>query len=608
MLNRVSETTMHRIRWVLTIGWLVLIASMFYDPITPAFTIPGSGTPFSLQPEVYLDSARCVKIREQCVPEQPFSMTVLMWWAMIVPAGIFILFVFGHEVWRRICPLSFLSQLPRALGIQRKRKVVNPITQEVRYELVTIGENSWLGRNHLYVQSGLFVLGLGLRILFVNGHRASLGIFLIFTILCAMLVGYLYAGKSWCQYFCPMAPVQTIYTGPRSLLGSQAHLQERGTITQSTCRVVDASGIERSNCVSCKSNCIDIDAEQSYWQELRKPGRRLMHYGYWGMVIAFYFYYFLYSGNWDYYFSGAWTHEEDLLTKLFDPGFYINGHAIYIPKFVAVYLTYFVFAGATFWVGLTVEKLYRRYTVWRGYPATAEQAQHATSTLFSLVSFWTFFSYGARPSLNRLPSSLVLGFNALVVLVGAIWIYRTWQRTRTQYERERVSRSLRRQLVALNLDPQTFDRQSLDEMTPDEVYVLVKTLPNFTHQLRLQAYTAIMGDLIEEGFLSPDKSFESLRELRSNLQLRNQDYTEAIQTLANTRPELFETPKPKVDLSATTIARSVPQYQQATATIPIANRRSRYPDDRTSPSHPKTPQSPRSDRTAPLKSRHPQRR
>jgi hypothetical protein len=607
MLHRVSETTMHRVRWLLTIGWLLLIASMFYDPITPAFTVPGSGTPFSLHPEVYLDPARCVKIREQCLPEQPYSMTVLMWWAMIVPAGIFILLVLGHEFWRRICPLSFLSQIPRALGLQRKRKVINPITQEFRCELVTIGENSWLGRNHLYVQFSLFVLGLGLRILFVNGHRASLGFFLIFTIACAILVGYLYAGKSWCQYFCPMAPVQMVYTGPRSLLGSQAHLQERGTITQSTCRVVDASGVERSNCVGCKSNCIDIDAEQSYWQELKKPGRRLIQYGYLGMVIAFYFYYYLYSGNWDYYFSGAWTHEEDLLTKLFHPGFYINGHAIHIPKLVAVYLTYFVFTAATFWLGLIVEKLYHRCTVWHGYPATAEQTQHATSTLFSLVSFWTFFSYGARPSLNRLPSSLVLGFNALVVIVGAIWIYRTWQRTRTQYERERVSRSLRRQLVALNLDPQTF-RQPLDEMTPDEVYVLVKILPNFTHQLRLQAYTAIVGDLIEEGLLSPDQSFEALRELRSNLQLRNQDYTAAIQTLANTRPELFETPKPKVDLSATTIARPIPQRNQATATVPITNRRSRYPDERTGTSSQRTPQSPHNERTTPLRSRNSQHR
>jgi len=146
---------------------------------------------------------------------------------------------------------------------------------------VTIGENSWLGQNHLYVQGGLFFIGLGLRILFVNGHRASLGIFLIFTIACAILVGYLFAGKSWCNYFCPMSPVQMIYTGPRSLLGSQGHLEQKPAITQSMCRTINPeTGKEQSACVSCKMPCIDIDAEKTYWTELNKErARRLIRLG-----------------------------------------------------------------------------------------------------------------------------------------------------------------------------------------------------------------------------------------------------------------------------------------------------------------------------------------
>jgi len=41
-------------------------------------------------------------------------------WGAVVPTSIFILLVFGHEFWRRICPLSFLSQIPRALGWQHQ--------------------------------------------------------------------------------------------------------------------------------------------------------------------------------------------------------------------------------------------------------------------------------------------------------------------------------------------------------------------------------------------------------------------------------------------------------------------------------------------------------
>jgi hypothetical protein len=543
MLSKVSEKTMHRVRWILTLGWFVLITSFFYDPVTPVLTLPENvNSPFHLAPSIYLDPERCVKIREACIPEQPHSITVLIWWAMIVPAGILILMSLGHELWRRICPLSFLSQIPRALGIQRKRKVVDPITQEVRYEVVTISENSWLGRNHLYVQFGLFIVGLGLRILFVNGDRYYLGGFLIFTIICAILVGYLFAGKSWCNYFCPMAPVQMIYTGPRSLLGSEAH--HNPGVTQSMCRTVDRkTGQEQSACVACKKPCIDIDAEKTYWQELNKPGRRLVHYGYLGMVFGFYFYYFLYSGNWDYYFTGAWTHEEDLATKILDPGFYLYGHVIPIPKAAAVYITYGVLVFITWLMGVVGEKLYRRYTILRGRPASAEQVQHVVFTWFTAFSFWLFFSYGARPSLNRLPTTLVLGFNALVVLIGAIWLYRTLKRTRAQYERETMAVGLRKQLQRLQLDPALLQGRSLDDLSPNELDLLVKVIPGFSDQLRLQTYVGVLQELIEQGVIHPSRSFDFCQKLRQELQLEDADHTKAMELIARTNPEILVAPR-----------------------------------------------------------------
>lgn len=541
MLNKVSEKTMHRVRWGLTIGWFLLIASLFYDPITPMWTIPENlVSPFRLNPEIYLDPEQCTKIRDTCLAERPFSMSALIWWAMIVPAGIFILLVFGHEFWRRICPLSFLSQIPRALGIQRRRKVIDPVTGEARLELVIIGENSWLGRNHLYVQFGLFFLGLGIRILFINSDRIALGSFLIGTILCAILIGYLYAGKSWCNYFCPMAPVQMVYTGPRSLLGSQAHLEQKPAISQSMCRTVDAeTGQERSACVSCKMPCIDIDSEKAYWSELKKPGRRLVQYGYLGMVIAFYLYYFLYAGNWDYYFTGAWTHEEDQIAKVFDTGFYLYGHAIPIPKFIAVFLTFAALMSFTTLLGYVLEKLYRSYTAWRGKLVSSEEAQHAVFTLFTLASFWTFFSYGARPSLNRMPPMMLLAFNALIVLVGSMWVFRTFGRDRAQYERENMATSLRKQLQKLQLDPTLLEGRKLDELTPDEVYTLVKVLPGFSQQLRLQTYTGVVQDFLEQQAVEVSSSFDFFKKLRQALQVKDSDHFATIETIAASRPEVL---------------------------------------------------------------------
>jgi len=536
MLSQVSEKTMHRVRWVLALGWLLLIASLFYDPFTPLLTDPSNlSSPFHLDPTI------CVKIRENCIVQKPYSLSVLIWWAMIVPAGILILMTLGHEFWRRICPLSFFSQIPRALGIQRKRKVVDPVNQEVRYELVTVGEHSWLGQNHLYVQFGLFVVGLGVRILFVNGDRTALAYFLIGTILSAMIIGYLYAGKSWCNYFCPMAPVQMIYTGPRALLGSKAHVAPG--ITQSMCRTVDNAGQEKSACVGCKAACIDIDAEKSYWQELQKPGRRLVQYGYLGMVVGFYLYYFLYAGNWDYYFTGAWTHEEHLLHRVFDPGFYIQGRAIAIPKAIAVYLTYGVLVAVTFGMGITLEKFYRRYARWRGQAVSAEQAQHFAFTVFTVVSFWAFFSYGARPSLNRLPTVLVLAFNALVVLIGAIWMFRTLGRTREQYERESMADSLRKQLQRLQIDPTLLKGRSLETLSPDELDLLVKILPGLSHHLRVQTYTGVLQELIEQGVTHASRSFDFCEKLRQELQLGEADHLAAIESIGQTNPEVLIAPR-----------------------------------------------------------------
>lgn len=562
MLHKVPEKTMHYVRWLLTIGWLILIASLFYDPITLAWTQPDNmASPFRIKPD------QCIKIREACLAQEPFHMSALIWWAMIVPCAIFILLVLGHEFWRRICPLSFLSQIPRALGIQRKRKVIDPATGEMRREVVTISEHSWLGRNHLYVQFGLFVIGLGIRILFINSDRVALGGFLIGTILCAITIGYLYAGKSWCHYFCPMAPVQLVYTGPRSLLGSKNNLEQKPAITQSMCRTLDSSTQqEHSACVGCKAACFDIDAEKTYWTELNKPGRRLVQYGYLGMVIAFYLYYFLYAGNWDYYFTGAWTHEEDQVANVFDIGFYLYDQAIHIPKAIAVFITFGVLIAITVAIGLILEKLCRRFITWRGRPISAEQAQHIAFTIFTVASFWTFFSYGARPSLNRLPLYPLLAFNALIVLVGSMWLYRTIRRSRSQYERENMAMSLRKQLHKLPIDANLLEGRSLDELTPDEIYTLVKVLQGVTQQLRLQTYSGVVLDLLQQQAIDASDSFEFFRKLREDLQLKDTDHFATLEAIAATNPELLVSSRTQRGSSetgttiATTIAKPAKRF------------------------------------------------
>jgi polyferredoxin len=123
------------------------------------------------------------------------------------------------------------------------------------------------------VQFGWLYVGLCARILFINADRTSLFIWFAVTMITAITVGYLYGGKAWCQYFCPMAPVQTIYAEPGGLFTSKAQVGDQ-QITQSMCRTVEPDGKERSACVACQKPCIDIDAERSYWDSVTQPHHR----------------------------------------------------------------------------------------------------------------------------------------------------------------------------------------------------------------------------------------------------------------------------------------------------------------------------------------------
>jgi len=449
MFERVPESTMHRVRWGLTIAWFVLIASLFYDPLTPVFTQPESvWSPLRLSPAL-LDPELCaavLTVQGECVPEQPYAIGAKVFWGMVIPAAVLVLPVLGHEFWRRICPLSFISQLPRRLQWQRQRPIVHPKTGKVRYAPQKVAANSWLGRNHLYLQFGILSLGLCARILFVNSNRVLLGGLFLLTIAVALAIGYLFAGKSWCQYFCPMAPVQKFYTGPGSLLGSRASSGSKGSkgskaakrsVTQSMCRQVTPEGREKSACVACQSACIDIDAERSYWQIMDSPGRRFVHYGYVGSIVGFYAYYFLYSGTLDYYYSGAWSHEEHQLQALFAPGWYIAGQAIAIPKLLAAPLT--IAAGILLGYGLftAIEVLYRSARSRFDRPISERGAQHQIFAIATFLGFNVYFSFGGRDTLRLLPGWAELGFDVAIVLLSTLWLCRTIGRTPEAYRRDR---------------------------------------------------------------------------------------------------------------------------------------------------------------------------
>lgn len=494
MFGKIPERQMHRVRWFLTVSWLLLIFSLFFDPISPWFA-----QPHNHWSPLRLDANACTPMQGACLLEKPYAIGAPFFWGIVIPCAIFILLVFGHELWRRICPLSFLSQIPRALGIGRKVKQVEAKTGKIRYIPAKVNPNSWLARNHLYLQLGLFYGGLCGRILFFNSARWVLGVFLLFTIGAAIVVGYLWAGKPWCNYFCPMSAVQRIYSEPRGLLTSPAHLNTHRGIPQSMCRTVDGKGKEKSACVACQDPCIDRDAERSYWENINRRDRAFLYYSYCGLVVGYFCYYYLYSGNWNYYFSGAWAHEETQLTSLFNPGFYIFGQGIPIPKLLAVPLTLGLSGLGGYFTGCRVENGYKAYLLRTQQPFKPEIVRHRMFTLCTFFVFNFFFIFSSRNFIALLPLWLQYGFNATIFVASTLWVYRTWGRDRARYLRESLAVRLRKQLNRLNIDiSQGLEGRSLETLNPDELYVLAKILPELLENRQKPDKTAKLQDKLHQ--------------------------------------------------------------------------------------------------------------
>nr|MDJ0518115.1 EF-hand domain-containing protein [Trichodesmium sp. MO_231.B1] len=273
-----------------------------------------------------------------------------------------------------------------------------------------------------------------------------LGLFLTFTILAALTVGFLYGGKSWCQYICPMAPVQKIYAQPRALLNSTAHKGDRQPITQSMCRTVSPDGKELSACVACQSSCIDIDAEYSYWDGIGNRKQQWLYYGYVGLTVGYFVYYYLYAGQ----------------------------------------------------------------------------------------SF-----------IQLLPSPLPGLFPVLIAVSSSLWLYRTWQRTPSRYQRESLASRLRKQLKKLNLDSAKFlEGRTIDDLNADEVYLLAKVLPDLSQGKRLQTYKAMLRDAIDEGYVNPANSLESFQQMWQELGISEREHDTVLTELGQQYPELFDSRKP----------------------------------------------------------------
>ena len=514
------EVQAHRLRWILWMAWCLLIISL----LVPALSIPEQWAP-QCQPE----AVSCV------LHQQPGN---FLFWGIVVPSALLILVVGSHELWRRICPLAFVSKLFAALGLQRKVK-----NKRGRLEPVKVDADSWLARHHVQLQWSLLISGLCLRLLWVNANPMGLAILLVFTMGAAAAIGWAYAGKAWCQYFCPMAPVEAIITAQRGALGGAAHVGATSKITQSMCRTIAESGKEQSACVACQSPCIDIDSERYYWQGFKgKRGLAWAWYSYPGLVFMFFQ---LMIAVEDHLLppgaglsplkGGLWAFDASLGSRTWDPLYTWLG----VPRLVVVPVLLASAGAASVFLFQGIERGLRQRYERLGLAGANDLALNRTRLLSSFCAVNLFFKF-VDPTQGAFGPHSVEWVHALVLTVSSLVLVRGWNRDQATYRRESLADRLRRQLQGLPQLESALDGRRLEDLPPQEVFTLAKALPAVLQAHARDIYQGVIRDLLQTGSLDRASALVDLEELRQSLQLTDDDHHAVIRLVAEENPSLLE--------------------------------------------------------------------
>ena len=151
-------------------------------------------------------------------------------WALLIPL-LPLSFVAIPGLWRQICPMAFLNQLPRIFGFSLN------YTLPVRMKNLSY-----------YVASAVFFLIVSLRHVSINHDSDMLSYLLIAALICAFAGGVIFKGRSgWCGTFCPLAPIQRAYGQAPVILVKNGYCP---------------------SCVGCQKNCYDFNPRAAIHSDL----------------------------------------------------------------------------------------------------------------------------------------------------------------------------------------------------------------------------------------------------------------------------------------------------------------------------------------------------
>lgn len=495
MFAQVRESKIRIVRFVLLAGWSFLLLMCVVDigqfqitDPTSAYAIDGFvGKPIELRGEVFAPIA--------------YNPATRFFWGVAIPLVVLILIFLGHDIWRRICPLSAVSQIPRRLGFQIK------IGRGKRRKIAMMDPNGFWANNAIMIQFGLFCAAIILRLTFLSAHPILLFFFTVFVFVIAFCVGLIFGGKTWCHYFCPMNVVQLAISGPRAL---NADRPMPAGISQSMCRKGGNDGADVSICVGCNTPCPDVDVERNYWDRVTSVQRRLAIYGYLGVVFGFI--HSIYAATGDLSYGAAVWYDSDWLAMGFAP----FGDYIAVPRWLGNIVLVVTWVVLAWCMGILTEGAFRKlYSGKFTETQSIEMSCHHTVMIFSFVALLSLIYFVALPGMGWLPDTIVWGVGVATTAVLSMWVYRSWFRDSGRYHRESLAHSLRNQLKRLKNNWDVYlNGRTLEQLSTDEIHLVSDLTSTLESSSRLSFYESFLNDAISQGTadtIEGRRVFENLR-------------------------------------------------------------------------------------------------
>ena len=484
------------IRYLLLAAWCVMLALCFVDAAHFEFTDPASenglqgwaGSPINLRGDILLP------ISYNPVPR--------LFWGGVVPIVILTLLFFGHDTWRRICPLSALSQLPRRLGFQIKTGRKN------RRRIFSVNPNSAWARHALLFQFIAFLTVVILRLTLLSAYPQLLAYFTFLVFLLAFVVGLFFAGKTWCHYFCPMNAVQLVLSGPKGVNSDRSKVNG---LSQSMCRKPQSSGKDISICVGCNAPCPDVDIEKNYWSRIDRLSARVVTYGYLGIVVGFYHALFSIAGTTTLgaavWYDGDWN----------GLGFAPFGTNMPVVRWLGLSIVVVVWTAVSVAAGLLLEKLLAQYYRAKENSEPEITATHQLMLVFSFSAILMLIQFIALPGLNWLPTPIIWLLSVSSSCMLAIWLSQSWRKTANAHQRELLAQSLQQQLSASEKDWAPFlDGRSPDQLSVDEIHMLANLTREIESSGQKTFYKRFLKDAIEQGTANSKEGKNLLQKVRNN--------------------------------------------------------------------------------------------